>query len=183
MAKFDVAALEQWVRMNISQKQIDEWGAQYSGAISRKSQAEVRSMLESVAYELQGALTTAVANLFSLTSSIGGVSYKGWKVRIDDSDAAQPVAYLTYAGDLTRPSLNPNRHPGVVNILSLLDTGFVVDNMPPPEGMWHGKRTVGWMSRRPNPQLESAMNAFNRKYRGQFRADFIDDTFQIEVDK
>lgn len=79
------------------------------------------------------------------------------------------IAYeidITFGGDVSRPSLYPEKYDGVKNIVQLFNTGYMAKNSV--FGYWHGRQTVSLRSRPALYFMQKAVIEFENKYRRQF---------------
>lgn len=88
---------------------------------------------------------------------------------------------LNFTGNLTRPSLEPNRYGGVTNIIALFNKGYPVNGGNPDairhvSGYWHGQYVFARGSREGLHFLEAAVAEFNAEYGAQY-----DITVQLDV--
>lgn len=80
---------------------------------------------------------------------------------------------LAFTGDLSRPSLQPEKYGGVTNIVAIFNNGYPRDRgkseaISHVTGWWHGKNTTALGYRPGLYFMQSAVNSFNDMYGAEF---------------
>ena len=81
---------------------------------------------------------------------------------------------ISFSGDLSRPSLNPDKYDGIQNLAALLNNGYATRR--PVHGTWHGEDKWGLMKRQGANFIGSAVANFKSNYSSKYKI------ISIEVD-
>lgn len=80
------------------------------------------------------------------------------------------TATLTFEGDLSRPSLDPDEYGGLDDIIALFNSGYNHNPIGRVFGEWHGERVGNRTVRIGTHFVNAAIDAFNSTYGAKYFA-------------
>lgn len=169
-------AIKQYIARSVSQDQLRQLVKRNPKMLTKTGRKATEQELREAANDLAMMLVQSYLDNVAVADKSHMKTAQGWRiVDVSQNPDGTFSAFLQYCGELHRDSLNPSSG-GIQNIMSLYNTGFEVTTNT-PFGEWHGNIIKGISYRPATGFLDSALEEFNKKYKGKYSAKFIDDTF------
>ncbi len=144
------------------QKKIKEAGAQAIRSSSRNANLHTpEETADKFAYVLRTAMNDSGLSANAI-NSIGDIDYSVHQI----SDTVYEIR-VYFSGDLTRPSLQPEKYGGIDDIVLLLNNG-VDHTMHPVKGEWHKKEIYNRTVIPGYHFLEQAVTDFKGNYGAEY---------------
>lgn len=151
--------LDKYIRTNVDRTEAGSKVLTYRKM--REAGEKLVSMMNAAA---QGSgVPSSVSNHFD-SLKCGGITKLG-----DGSYSME----ISFSGDLSRPSLQPDKYGGVTNIIAIFNNGYPRNRgkseaISHVVGWWHGKETTALGYRPGLFFMQSAVNDFNEMYGAEF---------------